>query len=267
LAHVYESENRYDDALALLEGDDADWHQAELLSTHVWWHLALRYVEAGHHDRALHIFDQQVDAALTPFRMSDLTSLLWRLGLEGCDVGDRWNVMADRWAAAVERHTVGFLDVHAAMALGMVADHPGAESFFEGLAMAHSEGATENSVNFREVVRPLVEAVRLFARAGGDPVMMDQAADLLAQTMPTANRIGGSNAQREILDRTLAEALLKGSSSEGAATMLNRQLDSQPNASWIHRRLASLAETSGDQATAGEHRDRAEEPFATGAGK
>ncbi|MEE9417534.1 MAG: tetratricopeptide repeat protein [Acidimicrobiales bacterium] len=262
LAHVYESENRYADALALLEGDDVDWHQAELLSTHVWWHLALRYLEAGEHDRALDVFDQEVDAATTPFRLSDLTSLLWRLNLERCDVGDRWDVMADRWSSAVERYTVGFLDVHAAMALGMVAAHPGSESFFEGLSAAHSKGVSENAVNFREVVRPLAEAVRLFAWAGDDPHIIDTVADQLMETLPTANRIGGSNAQREILDRTLAEALLRGSKPERAAAMLNRQLKTQPNASWIHRRLARLAEASGDTATASEHSERAEAPFA-----
>ncbi len=211
LAHVFESQDRTSDALQLLATDDFPWRDADLLSTHVWWHLALRHIALGDHVATLDIFDRLVDAATTAFRLGDLTSLLWRLGLVGCDVGGRWQLMADRWASIEERHTCAFLDMHATMAFGAVPEHPDGAAFFTGLEQAHRSATSENSRNFVDVLMPVVEALRLFAGAGdrtqsGDAEQIARATQLLAATQAQFHRIGGSIAQLEILHLTLEQA-------------------------------------------------------------
>ena len=95
LAHVYEMQSRQDDALGLLRATQAVWREQNLLSGHIWWHLALRLVEAGRFGEALEIFDETLGEveADNPFRLTDGTSLLWRLELAGCSVGDRWRAI------------------------------------------------------------------------------------------------------------------------------------------------------------------------------
>ena len=46
----------------------------------------------------------------------DAASLLWRLELEGIDVGDRWAPVADKWMAHVDDHVLAFNDLHCAFA-------------------------------------------------------------------------------------------------------------------------------------------------------
>ena len=189
LAHVYEDTDDRVAPFPLLEASSATWRGQDGLALHVWWHLALRYLAVGRVDDAIALHDDRVDDATTPFRLCDLTSLLWRLELAGHDVGDRWDVIADRWADVEERHTCGFLDLHAAFTFVRRPEHPGAVVWFDGLAARPDRGAEIDDV-FESVVRPLVAAIRA------------QDAAALDELEPTLRRIGGSNAQRSIIPLT-----------------------------------------------------------------
>lgn len=201
LAHVYEMTDDHDAALDLLGGTQERWRIQDLLATHIWWHLALRLIAAGDSDEVLSIHDALVPTATTAFRLCDLTSLLWRLELVGVDVGDRWDVLADRWAATDERHTCGFLDVHAAMVFARRPEHPGAAVFLDGVEAAHGDAASENAQTFRSAVVPLVEAITAFG--AGDRA---RAADIIDGAAAATHRIGGSIAQRDVLRLTAAAA-------------------------------------------------------------
>ncbi len=133
LAHVYESTDDTPAALDLLEGTVDRWDSQDLLATHIWWHLALRLLASGDTSGALAVFDDRRPHATTAFQLCDQTSLLWRLELAGCDSGNRWDELADRWGGVAERHTCGFLDLHAALAFVRRPDHPGAANWFAGL--------------------------------------------------------------------------------------------------------------------------------------
>ncbi|MEZ5279559.1 MAG: hypothetical protein R2770_03730 [Acidimicrobiales bacterium] len=197
LAHVYEMRDQTAEVLALLDGADSVWHDQDMLSTHVWWHLAVRLIVAGDHERALQIHDDLVPVATTAFRLCDLSSLLWRLELAGVDVGERWVLLADRWSEVAEIHTCGFLDLHAALAFGRVSDHPGAHRFRDGLAQSHPEPRNEIGRTFSEVVKPMVAAIEAYCV--GD---FAGAANGLATIESRSHRIGGSNAQRDLLNLT-----------------------------------------------------------------
>lgn len=202
LAHVHEMVDDTDAALRLLGGDDRPWHRQDLLSTHIWWHLAIRLIAAGDLDRALAVFDDLLPAATSAFRLCDLGSLLWRAELAGGDVGDRWDPIADRWAAVDEIHTCGFLDLHAALAFARRPDHPGAAAFHAGLAASHPEPVSENDRTFAEVVRPLVAAVAADGR--GDRT---EAVRLIDRVGDAHQRLGGSVAQRDLIRLTRLAAV------------------------------------------------------------
>ena len=201
LAHVYESTDDTPAALDLLEGSVDRWDGQDLLATHIWWHLALRLLARGDRAAALAVFDDRRPHATTAFQLCDQASLLWRLELEGCDGGDRWDELADRWDQAAERHTCAFLDVHAALVFVRRPDHPGACRWFAGLK-SRLAGTSENDRTFIEVVAPLVEAFRGYGR--GDTGGFVRLVDGLGRA---TRRIGGSIAQRDLITLTRRRAL------------------------------------------------------------
>ena len=200
LAHVYESTDDTRAAMELLEGSVERWSVQDLFATHIWWHLALRLLASGDTGGAMAVFDERQPHANTAFQLCDQTSLLWRLELAGCDADARWDELAGRWDGVAERHTCGFLDVHAAVAFARCPGHPGARRWFEGLA-ARPSGSSENDTTFREVVTPLAEAFRSYGEGGCDRVVR-----LIDQVGASASRIGGSIVQRDLVTLTRSAA-------------------------------------------------------------
>jgi len=196
LVHVYEHTNNPVAAFEILEGSDHNWPEQDQLSTHIWWHVALFHLAAGEIDRVLAIFDDRLVSKPTAFRLCDQTSLLWRAELAGFDVGSRWDGVADRWDESEQRHNCGFLDLHAAFSFAKRPDHPGAKRWLGGLA-DRPLGDSENDIIFQDVVAPLVVAAGAFA--AGDTSSF---AHVVADLGQDACRIGGSNAQREIITLT-----------------------------------------------------------------
>ncbi len=196
LAHLYESLDDSKSAFELLSDATDVWSDQSGLAVHIWWHLALRLIATGAYDEALAVHDAQAEAATTPFRLCDLISLLCRLELVGVDVGDRWDVLANRFADRPEWHTSGFLDVHAALLYTRRPDHEGAARFFDGLAKSHSAGNSENDHIFTGVVQPVVSALR------NGEVNPARSIEILDEQADRIHRIGGSIAQRDLLGLT-----------------------------------------------------------------
>lgn len=196
LAHVFESTDDQIAALDLLQSRMSEWRHHELLAVHIWWHLSLRLMVASRFDEVLAIHDRLVASATTMFRLCDLASMLWRLELEGIDVGDRWIGLADSFAVRPERHTVAFLELHFALVFARRPDHRCAQPFFDGVTGLAPAPGTENGEIFANVVRPLTEAIRL---SETDPASAAQLIDSIGDDLW---RIGGSIAQRDLVVRT-----------------------------------------------------------------
>ena len=199
LAHVYESQARHEAALELLVPSSPRWSTQNLLSGHLWWHLGIRLLHHGSIDDAVAVLDQQL-ISRTAFGLADTTSLLWRLTLLGAEIDGRWGDLADAWAANAQRHTCGFLDLHAALAFAAVPTHRGAEPFWSGVPASHA-GDTFNDITFRRVVTPLVAGLRAFGDCD-----MTVAVNALESARIDLARIGGSVLQRDVVGDTLAIA-------------------------------------------------------------
>ncbi|MFK7754740.1 MAG: hypothetical protein AB8B51_19615 [Sedimentitalea sp.] len=258
LAHVYETQNRHADAMALLNAKKPIWREQNLLNAHIWWHLALRLIEAGATEAALAIFDEElaeVDAD-NRFRLTDGTSLLWRLELEGVDVGARWRGMADKWAQSAELHTNGFLDVHAALAFARCPDQPAADLFFDTLAKAFAKDTSENAQTYRTLIQPISRALRLY------PDNPQAACAMMAPLLAELHRMGGSIVQREIVERSYSSALIATGAVAQCAAWIDPQIGHHPNTPWLLRDRARCADAGGDTAKATLLRRRADLMFA-----
>ena len=204
LAHVYEMQGRHLEAVEHLRSTRADWEERDHLALHLLWHLSLRLIAAAEFDECLEIFHEQIDDADRAFGLTDLTSMLWRLELAGCDVVDLWPLLAGRWRDHDQLHTTAFLDVHAALAFASCPDDPGAGRFWSGLDACHRSGASENDETFDLVVRPVATAIRAY-REG----RYGEAAGDIGKLSEVIHRLGGSRVQRDLFAMTAGEAVLR----------------------------------------------------------
>jgi hypothetical protein len=148
--------------------------------------------------------------------MADASALLWRLELQGVDVGDRWDQLIKFWQPYRHLHTTSFNDIHLIMCLARANGTQAREAVESMRALAVEQCtdpetdtlATHRATN-REVLREvgLSACEALLAYAEGD---WRRVVDLLLPLRgPSMDRIGGSRAQRDVLDLTLLQAALR----------------------------------------------------------
>ncbi len=236
LAHVYETANRHIESMRLLTGYQPTWSEQSLLSVHIWWHLALRLLEAGNHGEVLQLFDTKM--ADTPsdshFRLTDGTSILWRLELKGIDVGDRWRSVAQSWAPSADTLSNAFLCLHAALAFSRSRDETVGLRFLEAVGDSPFPEGSELDGIHREVTVPLVTALLTQPRSAA-------AANVIAGLAADLSRIGGSIAQREVVEQTALHWWATTGELAVAAAHLDAVLSGRPNTAWALNARADLA--------------------------
>lgn len=202
VAHVMEMQNRKRDGVAWLGQASDTWSKGSFLAVHNWWHLALFHLGLDQVDEVMKIVDARVLGNNSPIvlEMVDASAMLWRLALRGVDVGNRWQALADRWAAASERSTYAFNDLHAMLAfVGAGREQDAARVL---AAQDAALGVGDDNVAFlRDVGYDATRAIHAFG-AG----RYDEAVQRLRPVRSQAHRFGGSHAQRDLIDQTLIEA-------------------------------------------------------------
>jgi tetratricopeptide (TPR) repeat protein len=204
LAHVMETANRQEEGVAFLTSTRANWGRAHFMAGHNGWHLALFLMEQGRFDEVLGDYDRfsapklADDATLDRV---DAAALLWRLELMGVDVGDRWAAVARQWMARVDDHVLAFNDLHCALAAARSPDSGDAERLRRSLDDYERFGAGDNRRLTAEVGRRLIDGVLAFAL--GDYA---RAVEAILPVRYEAIRLGGSHAQRDLVNQTLIAA-------------------------------------------------------------
>jgi len=201
VAHVMEMQDRRADGLAWNLAESHAWAGDSFFKIHIWWHTALFHLGLGQTDEALAIYDGPIreEGSTLAYDLVDAAALLWRLHLAGVDVGDRWEALADAYAAQ-PHGDYAFDDVHAMMAFTGAGREAEADETLAALAEA-AEGPGDNGLMSREVGLPVAQAIRAFGR--GEP---QTAVERLRSVRNGAGRFGGSHAQRDVLDLTLIAA-------------------------------------------------------------
>jgi tetratricopeptide (TPR) repeat protein len=204
LAHVMETANRQDEGVAFLKSTRADWGGAHFMAGHNGWHLALFLIEQGRFGEVLADYDRfsapKLAGDATLDRV-DAAALLWRLELAGVGVGDRWAPVARAWMAHVDDHVLAFNDLHCAFAAARSPDPGDAGQFRDSLDAYERLGSGDNRQVTAEVGRRLIDGVLAFA--GSDYA---RAVEAILPVRYEAVRIGGSHAQRDIVNLTLIAA-------------------------------------------------------------
>ena len=201
VAHVMEMQGRHAEGAAWLHERRADWTEDNGLAVHLWWHDALFALETLDTRAALALFDAHIGGACATVNLQwlDAAALLWRVQLLSVDVGARWQALAREWADPVgHAGHYAFNDLHAALAMLGSGDLARARAM---LAACTAQARSDNIAMARDVGAPLLHGMLAFAEA-----RFDDAVDALYLVRSRLHRIGGSHAQRDLVDQTLLAA-------------------------------------------------------------
>jgi tetratricopeptide (TPR) repeat protein len=179
-----------------------DYAREGLMHCHLNWHVALWQLELGDHEAAMRTYLKGVHPGGSwgpPINViSDAASFLWRCELAGRprDHG-RWHEVSEYGTKNFPAAGVAFADVHRALAYAATGD----ELALEALLGQLRERAQAGQLPAGPIVPALAEGFGAFARKD-----YAKALALIEPCMAEHERIGGSRAQRKLIELTLAAA-------------------------------------------------------------
>jgi len=238
VSHVLEMTGRPDDGVAWMEGRLPYWSDPKCNNrVHIWWHKALFHVERGEFDEALRLYDEEILPVMRPVgtQLCNPTSLLWRLETLGCDAGDRWLRQFELWQKQLQGMSSPFTEIHAAMAALRAGDRAAYETVVSGMKRSAAAGG-EITPAYRDVAIPIAEAMARFVDrdyAG--------AVDGLLGARSELSRMGGSIAQRDLVEWTLTAAAIGAGQRNVALSLANERLALRPESA-VNRHFLKDAE-------------------------
>jgi hypothetical protein len=201
---------------------------------HIWWHKALFHMELGDNDAALAIYDGPILETQRPVGVSltNATALLWRLETLGADSGQRWQVLADIWSGHADGRLCLFGDIHAAMTQIRAGRTTELEALKSQMGVTANDGS-DSAMAYRDLGLPLVAGLEAFA--AGD---YRSALEHLWNARPHLMLLGGSYAQRDVIDWTMTEAAVRAGMRPVAVALANERIALRPESMPNKRFLA-----------------------------
>lgn len=184
-----------------------------LLHSHLAWHVALWALHAGDMDAMWHLLDTEIGPdtghGLPINVLTDSAALLYRAELAGEPVApDRWAALSQYAATYFAQPGQSFADIHAALAHAMAGDG----GMLDRIATTQTGFAAD-------LAAPVAETWGAIARQD-----WARALHLLTPVMAQTERLGGSRAQRDLLELTYANILMKlGKSDEALRCIATRR--------------------------------------------
>jgi tetratricopeptide (TPR) repeat protein len=230
LAHVFEMEGSQRDGVEFLTASAPDWSPS-FFAIHNWWHRGLYHLELGETSEALALYDDPIRAGRSTewLDVVDAAALLWRLSLFGVDVTERAEQLAADIDDLVGSPVYIFNDWHAVMAFGLAGNTERTERV---IASNRHLSAPTNASAAERAGLALLEAFDAFA--AGHP---DRAIDLLIDIRPRANAVGGSHAQRDVIDVTLIAAAARARDDSLARALVTERIARKPTSEAAARQL------------------------------
>lgn len=221
-AHLYYEVGEAEAGFAYLDDWQRGYDREGQLHCHISWHIALWALLRGDVARMWQVVDADIapGAAWGPpiNVLTDMAALLYRAQLAGVAVPpERWREVSRYAARCFPAPGVAFADVHAALAHAMAG---------EGEALA---------AILRDAKGPAGDMVRILAEAFGAVAAEDWPAATrhLAVAMADHARIGGSRAQRDLIEFAMAGALLKQGKAEEARRLLAMRRPQAPQSAAV----------------------------------
>ncbi|PWN03807.1 pyridine nucleotide-disulfide oxidoreductase [Nocardioides silvaticus] len=220
-AHAHYETGDHGPGLAWMDAWIAGDGAATESLTHFSWHAALHELSLGDLEAVRRRYETQLQPlhAVGCRALVDTGSMLYRWALtpDAEAVPGLEEVARITGRRTLEAPATAFLGMHSAVTLLALGD-------LDGLRRLSHRCAQHPHVGLREVVAPLADALGDLGSGRAS-----QAADRLAVLAPHCWRLGGSDAQREIVEETRIAALLRAGRYDEARLVLDARLDRRPS--------------------------------------
>lgn len=218
LAHARHDRGEVEEGRRETETFLPHYDRAGTLNGHLAWHLALFALERDDVAAALALYETRIrpEVSLAPPLnvLSDGASLLWRVMLRDPARPLPWEEVAAYGEARFANAGLPFADLHAALLEAMTGRRDALARRIAALEALLAAG--------RLPAGPVAPALcRGFAACAAGS--FDEAADILVPLLPEVVRIGGSGAQRDMVEDTAIVACLRAGRSEAARAILRRR--------------------------------------------
>jgi uncharacterized NAD(P)/FAD-binding protein YdhS len=236
-AHVYYETGQHTEGLAWLDGWISSRGPEANHRSHFSWHAALHELMQCDVDAVRRRYERELAPPLVTGSRAlvDSGALLWR-----CHVTGTWEGSMPSQAVCASapdgwllNPPTAFAAMHSALGLAAESDEVGLAAL-RTIAHAHHDPA------FRDVVAPLCKALQQVVEGE-----FTEAADGLTTLLPRTGVLGGSAAQREVLEDTLVYALARSGQGERAAEVLDQRLSRRSSPLDARRRAALAPAASG----------------------
>jgi tetratricopeptide (TPR) repeat protein len=213
-AHVYYESGERSAGLAYLRDWWASYPKESQLHCHLAWHIALWELELGRAAEAWEVYHAHLRPGASwgpPINtLTDSASFLFRAELAGEGRnGELWRELSAYASTSFPTPGVTFADVHGALAHALAGN---------GEALAQLESGARGPA--ADMVRSLARAFEALRRGA-----WAEASACLQPIIASHERIGGSRAQRDLIEYTLALCLVRaGRSGEAHAYLRRRRL-------------------------------------------
>ncbi|MGI9425592.1 MAG: tetratricopeptide repeat protein, partial [Hyphomicrobiaceae bacterium] len=238
VSHVLEMTGRPADGIDWMISRLPYWSDPKCNNrVHIWWHKALFHIELGQLEKALALYDDEILPAMRPVgtQLCNATSLLWRLESLGCESGDRWHRQLALWQQQLNGMSSPFNEIHAAMAALRAGDRDAYKTVLDGMKRSAAAGG-ELVPAYRDVAIPVAEAMASFVERD-----YATAVDSLLRAQADLWRMGGSIAQRDLVEWTLTEAAIRAGQRDVALSLANERLALRPEGA-VNRRFLQEAQ-------------------------
>lgn len=232
VAHVLHEAGAQDEAGAMIDAWLPGYDRSGTLHGHIAWHGALIALERGDTESALVLYRQYVAPVVStgvPVNVvSDSASFLWRLQAYGHAVpAGLWEEAATYSFNYFSQAGFPFADFHMALLAAATGDKAALAQRVEALEGLLKAG----SLPAGPVVPAICQAALAFAEED-----YARCIQLLEPVASEVVRIGGSGAQREIIEDTLLVSLMRSGEAQRARALLDKRLNRRPSlrdARWL----------------------------------
>jgi len=209
LAHNFDESNRPLQGSLFLANTADDWKRGSNFEHHLRWHAALLQVALGNFEEALTMYDEFVGPltikAGGPFPLSDASSLLMRLHMEGVPTGSRAQEVARAYKDNLEYRGL-FYDGHACFATLLADDRDTHRKLLESVHdYLESQRSGWNKEVTQRVGVPLLEGITQYF----DQDYSKSVATLAPIMGELQTKIQGSRAQKDVFRQILLSAAIK----------------------------------------------------------
>ena len=223
-AHVLYERGEDRQALDYLDAWLPTYSREGLMHCHISWHVALFALTLGQTERAWRVYESQVHpgGAWGPALnvATDAPAFLWRAELAGHPRRpELWQQVRDYARTSFPKAGIAFVDVHRALAHVAAGDADGIAAIVSDLQERVAAGRSPAG----DVVPRLAAGLHAYGR--GD---WAGAIATLEPALAATVRIGGSRAQRDLVENTLLAAYLKAGRTDDARRLVAAHAERRP---------------------------------------